>query len=457
MITGLPLASSHGTNSPRHRRHTSDPFDFDEPVFEAFTSDITRDDSQAMGDSPGMGGSPGMGSASWERDWDLQMCPASLEAGSLGDFDDGTAGLRTAVSGIQLEDVFGRNDATQNWAWTGEEAKGESHAVPLYGDDQRSTAGLEPGAWAGIGDPGAWQSCDSNSVCVAEGIVAYAEQTCSSSIPKPAQGVPPRGNTSPVFDGTHDRSLAAPTNATMASGMPAPEPEPAPDAPDPAPEYESPVARGGHKKRARSNSGFQQACRSNQRMAKSSKSGRSKAEKAMLQGPGKAQAAAAGHQLPALMEKPLPAEIAYRMLRDPNFTPGMRPPTFDDADGRWVFKEQAGARVGEPKSFARKDRTSDRWHNSGGIQGARDMPTAKPLVRRRYGSISRHKEILWRFHEYSVLQYIVDPNADSGHRYEEDRSTIVFHVMPKRLGRGRPSKAEAALPEQLWLSFMEQT
>jgi hypothetical protein len=154
---------------------------------------------------------------------------------------------------------------------------------------------------------------------------------------------------------------------------------------------------------------------------------------------------------PPLMEKPLPAEIAHSMLLDPSFDPGCRPSNFDGCDGRWVFKEAAGA---DRPARSGTDR-ADRWHNSGGVRGARNMPISRPLVRRRYGSVSRHGQILYRFHEYCLLRPCAtpadDPTGDSG--YEEDRSTALFHVMPKRSGRGRPSKAEAIGPDHLWKSF----
>lgn len=154
---------------------------------------------------------------------------------------------------------------------------------------------------------------------------------------------------------------------------------------------------------------------------------------------------------PALMEKPLPSEIAYRMLTDDGYQPGARPLSFDGLDGRWVFKEESRDRG--PNARYQIDQKADRWHNSGGVRGARDMPTERPLVRRRYGSVSRGGTILWRFHEYSVVKRIEDPDSEGGYRLDEDRSTTVFHVMPKRTGRGRPSKAEADLPAQLWKQF----
>lgn len=150
------------------------------------------------------------------------------------------------------------------------------------------------------------------------------------------------------------------------------------------------------------------------------------------------------------MEKPLPSEIAYRMLTDDSYQPGGRPLNFDGLDGRWVFKEDSRDR-GTTRNNA--DKKADRWHNSGGVRGARDMPTECPVVRRRYGSVSRAGTIMWRFHEYSLVTRVEDPTEEDGYRFDEDRSTTVFHVMPKRTGRGRPSKAEADLPAQLWKQF----
>jgi len=165
---------------------------------------------------------------------------------------------------------------------------------------------------------------------------------------------------------------------------------------------------------------------------------------------GKAPPPSADESPPPLMEKPLPSEIAYRMLTDDAYHPGGRPANFDGRAQRWIFKERNGDRSGG-NGRSKMDKKADRWHNSGGVRGARDMPAEMPTVRRRYGSVSRQGTILWRFHEYSLLNRV--PDGMSGMRLEEDRSTVVFHVMPKRAGRGRPSKAEADLPAQLWQQY----
>jgi len=158
---------------------------------------------------------------------------------------------------------------------------------------------------------------------------------------------------------------------------------------------------------------------------------------------------------PPLLQKPLPAEVAARMLRDDSYDPGMRPVIFNAADGQWLFKERCRGRVPALRAVnERSNERADRWHNSGGVRGARDMPkNGTPLVRRRYGSVAQNGEILWRFHEYSALTVVEDPAAPDGRRIEEDRSTVVFHVMPKRSGKGRPSKAEAELPAQMWKEY----
>ena len=155
---------------------------------------------------------------------------------------------------------------------------------------------------------------------------------------------------------------------------------------------------------------------------------------------------------PALLQKPLPPEIAARMLVDENYHPGKRPGSFISKDGQWIFKE-----TDFRSRCTRWHIGSDRWHNGGGVRGARDMPvkgSGRPIVRRRYGSVARQGVIMWRFHEYSLLNVVADPTTEDGQRVVEDRSTVVFHIMPKRNGRGRPSKAEADAPAELWKDFM---
>jgi hypothetical protein len=160
---------------------------------------------------------------------------------------------------------------------------------------------------------------------------------------------------------------------------------------------------------------------------------------------------------PALLQKPLPPEIAARMLLDENYQPGKRPGSFISKDGQWIFKETGRVLGIRKKGDRNKEDKSDRWHNSGGVRGARDMPvkgSGRPIVRRRYGSVARQGVIMWRFHEYSLLNVVADPTTEDGQRVVEDRSTVVFHIMPKRNGRGRPSKAEADAPAELWEDFV---
>ena len=122
---------------------------------------------------------------------------------------------------------------------------------------------------------------------------------------------------------------------------------------------------------------------------------------------------------------------------------------------QWLFKEDVQTAPVRAK-HTRDDKRADRWHNSGGVCGSRDMPIkgsdATPIVRRRYGSIVRNKKIAYRYHEYSQLHVHQDKSASGAKstRIEEDRSTTVFHVMPKRTAKGRPPKAKADESLQLW-------
>ena len=89
----------------------------------------------------------------------------------------------------------------------------------------------------------------------------------------------------------------------------------------------------------------------------------------------------------------------------------------------------------------------DRWHNSGGARGARDMKISQTdLVHRRYGSIVQAGQIMWRYHEYCRVQVSSTGGADATGKLcvqlHEDRSSMLYHVMPRRNGRGRPNKTE---------------
>ena len=160
--------------------------------------------------------------------------------------------------------------------------------------------------------------------------------------------------------------------------------------------------------------------------------------------------------LASLLDKPLPPQVALTMLTSTSFIPGARPSIFCEMDQQWLFKERAGTRAAPVRGKQSKDEVrADRWHNSGGVRGSRDMPMkgsedSTPVVRRRYGSIVRNKKIVFRYHEYSLIHVSADATAPDGMRIEEDRSTAIFHVMPKRTGKGRPSKEEANEPLRLW-------
>jgi hypothetical protein len=72
------------------------------------------------------------------------------------------------------------------------------------------------------------------------------------------------------------------------------------------------------------------------------------------------------NQIPAgVIEKALPAELAFALLDSKNFEPGPRPALFDAANGQFLFKEKTvnGKPVKPGGSDAAK---ADRWHNSGG-------------------------------------------------------------------------------------------
>eukprot|EP01051_Picozoa_sp_SAG22_P003197 SAG22_NODE_153_length_17315_cov_69.981935_1_plen_844_part_00 len=199
--------------------------------------------------------------------------------------------------------------------------------------------------------------------------------------------------------------------------------------------------------------------------------------------------------LQMLAEQPLPPELASMLLHDESFEPGPKPVRFDPSAGKFLFKERVGfvkAAAADPAAAAAAQ--ADRWHNSGGVQGSRDMPkggalpppplcvcravifhtgscsapclcvcvracvcasaAAKPLVRRRYGSIVQHpnRSKDFRYHEYTLVRTTVGPDGRSV-LVEEDRSVILFHVMISRKAKGRPSKAEAEAPARMWASL----
>ena len=77
----------------------------------------------------------------------------------------------------------------------------------------------------------------------------------------------------------------------------------------------------------------------------------------------------------------------------------------------------------------RRAKNSDRWANSGGMKGSRDLPynSPKPFVRRRYGSVFSHRDQSSkgkRYYEYTLLH-----QRDDGTTYE-DKSASLFHILP---------------------------
>eukprot|EP01043_Picozoa_sp_COSAG02_P071348 COSAG02_NODE_13003_length_1462_cov_1.033749_3_plen_157_part_01 len=93
-----------------------------------------------------------------------------------------------------------------------------------------------------------------------------------------------------------------------------------------------------------------------------------------------------------------------------------------------------------------------------GIKGSRDMPPDLPLVRRRYGAVVQADGSKgFRYHEYTRVRIIETLAADGSGQIErtvtEDRSEVLFHVMPKRTEKGRPSKSETEAPAKLWASL----
>merc|ERR1719231_519422 len=91
-----------------------------------------------------------------------------------------------------------------------------------------------------------------------------------------------------------------------------------------------------------------------------------------------------------------------------------------------------------------KTAAPDRWHNSGGARGARDMKVSETeLVRRRYGSILQGGQIMWRYHEYCRVYVagrtvVNEATGKPAAELLEDRHSMLYHVMPRRSGRGRP-------------------
>lgn len=136
------------------------------------------------------------------------------------------------------------------------------------------------------------------------------------------------------------------------------------------------------------------------------------------------------------MANPLPAGVAGELLRDADFQPGPRPRVFNDSDACYIFKEHLGHRT------AVYGQQQDRWHNSGGVKGSRDLPLVEPVVRRRYGSLipaGALKSGGLRYHEYALLK----ADGPDG-KATEDGTVRLFHVMPRRDDSSSPSTSKGS-------------
>ena len=207
---------------------------------------------------------------------------------------------------------------------------------------------------------------------------------------------------------------------------------------------------------------------------------------------------------PQTLAKPLPATVVARMLLDTNYQPGHRPPRFDPLSGNFVFKEDVRAPRGHlcRRVVDKQGLQADRWHNSGGRAGARDIAVegGELRVRRRYGVVkSRRSSDAWRFHEHTLVRKVrtapsaasnpahtvaaspgttatediaiatlmaemgkgrpgdesvpapttAPPPAKPCEQWVEQRSCAVYHVMPRK-AKGRPTREEEWDQAELW-------
>lgn len=169
----------------------------------------------------------------------------------------------------------------------------------------------------------------------------------------------------------------------------------------------------------------------------------------------------------------LPDAVVERLLADDSFQPGGRPSHFRSvvpdsvtvvkpppstignpgpAVG-WIFKETAAERQ------RRRHSAADRWRNCGGVAGARDLPAARPVLRRRYGKLtpaaSNTPLMAWcaqpchpgekrtaahrttrptakegfAYHEYTLLDR---SRTRPDGAFEDNISAYLFHVVPVR-------------------------
>ena len=76
---------------------------------------------------------------------------------------------------------------------------------------------------------------------------------------------------------------------------------------------------------------------------------------------------------PVPLANPMTPEVAQELLMQEDYIPGPRPRIFRAGDNQWIFKENLGQRT------AVYGQQQDRWHNSGGVKGARDLPADNPV------------------------------------------------------------------------------
>jgi hypothetical protein len=169
----------------------------------------------------------------------------------------------------------------------------------------------------------------------------------------------------------------------------------------------------------------------------------------------------------------LPHTLVIRLLRDPSFQPGARPihfsgpcpgPDGTPSAGGWLFKEVTSERS------TRRPSGADRWRNTGGAKGARNLHMdGPPQLRRRYGKVLPAEEnqplLDWErsvqpvdstkalrlsYHEYTLLG---SPEGSS--EVAEDKSAYLFHVVPTQgLAAAVP---RLGLPASVKLSRDEST
>jgi hypothetical protein len=155
--------------------------------------------------------------------------------------------------------------------------------------------------------------------------------------------------------------------------------------------------------------------------------------------------------LGAELQSNLDADVALEMLRNRRLEIPPRPEVFQPpgkgGGSTLLFREF------QPDGIRKKrgGKHPDRWRNSGGKQGARDLPMDDPKLRRRYGIIRPADDSQcvrpWRYHEYCLLY--TDPASGS---VEEDRTVILFHVIPPfKRPTGTGSTPRTAATAARWL------